>query len=61
MSAQKKRMKMLQLRRDVEQMMIDRRQKRAEEMQCLIKLKEQEDQQMENRSVGGLNLLIRYL
>ncbi|ERL94884.1 hypothetical protein D910_12157 [Dendroctonus ponderosae] len=59
MSAQKKRMKMLQLRRDIEQMMIDRRQQRAEEMQRLIRLKEQEDQQMKNRSVGGLNKCIR--
>lgn len=51
MSAQKQRMKMLQLRRDVEQMMADRRQKRAEEMQLMIKLKEQEEQEMEYRFV----------
>jgi len=49
MSAQKKRMRMLQLRRDVEQMMIDRRQKRAEDMQLLIKLKEQDDKEIEDR------------
>lgn len=49
MSDQKKRMKMLQLRRDVEQMMVDRRQKKAEEMQLMIKLKEQEDKEMEDR------------
>ncbi|XP_018580370.1 meiosis-specific nuclear structural protein 1-like [Anoplophora glabripennis] len=49
MSQQKRRMRMLQLRRDVEQMMIDRRQKYAEEMQLSIKLKEQEDHEMEKR------------
>ncbi|XP_050306031.1 meiosis-specific nuclear structural protein 1-like [Anthonomus grandis grandis] len=49
MSAQKRRMKMLQLRRDVEQMMTDRRQKRAEEMQLMIRLQEQEEKEMEDR------------
>lgn len=49
MSAQKRRMKMLQLKRDVEEMMTDRRQRRAEEMQLLIKLQEQEDEEMAKR------------
>lgn len=40
---------MLQLRREVEQMMIEKRQKHAEEMQRLIKLEEQEKQEMEER------------
>lgn len=52
MSQQKKRMKMLQLRREVEQMMLDRRQKHAEEMQLAIKLDEQEAEEMEKRLVG---------
>lgn len=49
MSAQKRRMKMLQLKRDVEEMMTDRRQRRAEEMQLLIKLQQQEDEEMAKR------------
>lgn len=44
-------MKMLQLRRDIEDMMIERRQKRAEEMQLLQKLEEQEKQETERRLV----------
>ncbi|GJQ85766.1 hypothetical protein Trydic_g20328 [Trypoxylus dichotomus] len=42
MSAQKKRMKMLQLKRDVEDMMKERRQRIAEEMQEKIRLIEEE-------------------
>jgi len=49
MSAQKRRMKMLQLKRDVEEMMTDRRQRRAEEMQLFIKLQEQENEEMAKR------------
>lgn len=49
LSAQKKRMKMLQLRREVEEMMTERRQKRAEEMQLLMKLQEEEEKENENR------------
>lgn len=51
LSEQKRRMKMLQLRRDIEQMMTERRQKRAEEMQLLLKLEEQEKQEAEQRLV----------
>ncbi|KAJ8979961.1 hypothetical protein NQ317_006406 [Molorchus minor] len=49
LSDQKKRMKLLQLRRDVEQMIIDRRQQYAEERQLLMKLKEEEEYEMEQR------------
>ncbi|KAJ8921789.1 hypothetical protein NQ315_008415 [Exocentrus adspersus] len=49
LSDQKKRMKMLQLRKDVEQMILERRQKRAEEMQLLIKIKEEEEDEMKKR------------
>nr|XP_023027239.1 meiosis-specific nuclear structural protein 1-like [Leptinotarsa decemlineata] len=49
LSAQRKRMRMLQLRRDVEQMMIERRQKHAEELQLLINLEEQAHMEMEER------------
>lgn len=51
LSEQKKRMKMIQLRRDTEQMMIERRQKYAEEMQLLMKLEEQGKQEAEQRFV----------
>lgn len=51
LSDQRRRMKMLQLRRDIEQMMTERRQKRAEEMQLLQKLEEQEKQEAERRLV----------
>lgn len=51
LSEQKRRMKMLQLRRDIEQTMTERRQKRAEEMQLLLKLEEQEKQEAEQRLV----------
>lgn len=40
---------MLQLRRDVEQIMNDRRQRRAEELQLLTKLHEQEQKETEMR------------
>lgn len=42
---------MLQLRRDIEQMMYERRQKQAEEMQMLMKLEEQARQEVEQRLV----------
>lgn len=45
LSAQKKRLKMLQLRKDVEQTMIERRQKRAEEMQRIMRLLEEEEKE----------------
>lgn len=51
LSDQKRRMKMLQLRRDIEQMMIERRRKRAEAMQLLHKLEEQEKLEDERRLV----------
>lgn len=49
LTAEKKRIKMLQLRKDIEEMMAARRQKHAEEMQTLKKLKELEDKAEENR------------
>lgn len=58
LSEQKRRMKMLQLRRDIEQMMTERRQKHAEEMQRLMKLEEQEKEEAEQRLAF---YLIKYL
>ncbi|CAH1968702.1 unnamed protein product [Acanthoscelides obtectus] len=49
LSDQKRRMKMLQLRRDTEQMMIERRQKQAEEMQLLMKIEEEAQQELETK------------
>nr|CAI5864701.1 unnamed protein product [Callosobruchus analis] len=47
LSDQKRRMKMLQLRRDTERMMIERRQKHAEEMQLLMKIEEEAQAELE--------------
>lgn len=49
LSDQKRRMKMLQLRRDVEDMMNDRRQKYAENMQLQKRLEEEEEKELEER------------
>lgn len=54
LSAQKKRLKMLQLRKDVEQMMTERRQKRAEEMQRLMRLLEEEEKEQMERYGSSL-------
>lgn len=51
LSTQKRRLKMLQLRKDVEEMMKDRRRRRAEEMQELMKLMEQEQKEQAERFV----------
>jgi hypothetical protein len=42
-------MKMLECRREVERMMAERRQRHAEEMQLLMKLKEQDEMEAEER------------
>ncbi|XP_030760355.1 meiosis-specific nuclear structural protein 1 [Sitophilus oryzae] len=49
MSEQKRRMKMLQLRRDVEDTMNERRQRRAEELELINKIREQEQKELEDR------------
>jgi hypothetical protein len=49
LSNQKRRMKMLECRREVERMMAERRQRHAEEMQLLMKLKEQDEMEAEER------------
>lgn len=49
LSTQKKRLKMLQLRKEVEQTIQERRQKRAEEMQLIAKLIEAEERSNEER------------
>lgn len=51
LSAQKKRLKMLQLRKDVEEAIQERRRKRAEEMQLITKLLEEEAKTNEERFV----------
>lgn len=50
LSNEKRRLKMIQLRKDCEQVMIDRRQKQAEEMQRRIQVKELEMKDEENRN-----------
>lgn len=60
LTAQKKRIKMLQLRKEVEQAIQERRQKRAEEMQLITKLLEAEMKSNEDRCVY-VKLAIEYL
>lgn len=61
LSEQKRRMKTLQFRRDIENMMMERRQKHAEEMQLLLKLEEQEKQESEERLVQSFYSFDSYL
>ena len=49
LSNEKRRLKMIECRKEVEKMMIERRQRHAEEMQLLLKLKEQEEMEAEER------------
>lgn len=49
LSVQKKRLKMLQLRKEVEATIQERRRKRAEEMQLIAKLIEAEEKSNEER------------
>lgn len=49
LSVQKKRLKMLQLRKEVEETIQERRRKRAEEMQLIAKLIEAEEKNNEER------------
>lgn len=49
LSAHKKRLKMMQLKKDIEEMITVRRQKRAEEMTNLVKLREKEQLELNER------------
>lgn len=51
MTAEKRRRKMMELRRDMEEHMQERRAKRAEELRQLLYLQEQDKLREENRQV----------